>query len=432
MPDRVDHHAPRRAQLLVPVADLCGRAGLAVTVGEFRPRFCQPVLALRCAAADGSWDAAVTVVRASPVPPSADRNCQRYSRDPRTGYDLDALGELAYEVQIHEDDDDAGGHGPRPLVAFELVTTAQAAADVLTLWASRASLFRCEVPAVNPLVLMRWDRRCHEHRQSAAAAARVDVTPAARQRSPDVAAVDWASLCWHFPRERSGRYRRSAVVALAPCEDTLPHLRAAWLTATAEGDRLVLTVTDLKPTCQPHRWDLTPWLWDRRHAGTPPQTRWQVSRADEAAATFRVQRHVGIAEALTLAGVQTDEQIAALLAGRPARLRRSELTATWMSTLYAGLAHAAPWRLAAAHGSWRESREAMDLPTPRPVVLFGLGGMVQARKPKVALDITDDGPLLCLRFTGGNAVLPRSLWTLPPDLVAQFYGWRVAYQAGRH
>ena len=38
---------------------------------------------------------------------------------------------------------------------------------------------------------------------------------------------------------------------------------------------------------------------------------------------------------------------------------------------------------------------------------------------------TADGPLLRLYYTGGNAVLPRSLWTLPADLMAHLHGWPV-------
>jgi hypothetical protein len=56
--------------------------------------------------------------------------------------------------------------------------------------------------------------------------------------------------------------------------------------------------------------------------------------------------------------------------------------------------------------------------------------MTQARKPKVALDATADGPLLRLYYTDGSAVLPRSLWTLPDDLVPHFHGWPVPQPTG--
>jgi hypothetical protein len=120
MLEGVDRHAPRRAELLAPVRELCARAKVTAEAGEFRPRWGPTVLALRCSAEDGSWDAAITVVRARPAPaPPPGVPAQRYTRPP-AGYDLDHPGEIVYEVQVTEDDGGTGGHGPRPLVMFEL------------------------------------------------------------------------------------------------------------------------------------------------------------------------------------------------------------------------------------------------------------------------------------------------------------------------
>jgi hypothetical protein len=73
----LDEHASRRAELLAPVKELCAAAGVTTETGLFPPsRFGgkrPPVLALRHVAADESWDASVTVVRARRVPPSARR-----------------------------------------------------------------------------------------------------------------------------------------------------------------------------------------------------------------------------------------------------------------------------------------------------------------------------------------------------------------------
>jgi hypothetical protein len=422
MLEGVDRHAPRRAQLLAPVGEMCARANLVMAAGEFRPRFGPPVLALRCAAEDGSWDAAITVVRARPVPGPAAAPAQRYTRG-LAGYDLDHPGEIVYEVQVTEDDDGAGGHGPRPLVIFELAADPQAAADVLKMWVSRATLFRCEIPVADPDARTRTDRRSYEHRKTAATAPKVDLAPVPPPDAGHAADVDPALLCWHFPRDRTGRYQRSAVVALTPCGDGRPHLRGRWLTARADGDRLVLEARDLIPANQRHRWDVTPWLWHRRHARAPALLRWQAGHPVEAAPVFEALRNGRMAEALAQCGVHADAQITRLLTGEPTRLCRARLTATWVASLYAGLAEAAPWRLAGAHQIWKEGREALGLPARHPIPLFGLGGMTQARKPKVALDATADGPLLRLHYTGGSAVLPRSLWTLPADLVPHLYGW---------
>jgi hypothetical protein len=138
-----------------------------------------------------------------------------YSRDPRSGYDLNSPGELVYEVQVHENDDGGSGHGPRPLVVFELAGTPQAAADAVTLWAVRGSLFACAVPEAKPEVAARQERRRYDHRHAAAAFPDLDATAVPPQAADLAAGVDPAMLCWFFPRERGGRYHRSAVVALA-------------------------------------------------------------------------------------------------------------------------------------------------------------------------------------------------------------------------
>jgi hypothetical protein len=152
--------------------------------------------------------------------------------------------------------------------------------------------------------------------------------------------------------------------------------------------------------------------------------RWQVDRAEQAAPAVAALRRGALPEALTAAGVQTDVELDALLTGVPYQLGDAELTPTWVANLYRGLAELAPWRLAEAYRGWRAGREALGLPVRDPIVLFGLGGVGASRKPKVALDHTGDGPILCLIHTGSSAVLPYPHWTVPADLSARLYGWQ--------
>lgn len=413
---------------------MCAEAGVPLRVGEFARRNSPTVQALLCTAEDGSWDAAVTVVRASWIPDEQHWDGGKFSRHPHRGYDLDTPGEIVYELQISENDDGASGHGPRPLVLFRLVADAQATADELILWTRRADLFRVAVPAPDQSRQTRQARRCFEHRQAAAAAPQVhtaeplDDTPAdpatADLIAADLAALDHSALCWHFPRDRTGRYQRSAVVALAAYGGRRPHLRDRWLTVRADGERLVVSVQDLIGANQRHRWDGTRWLWDRRHAAATRATRWQVGRPAQAAPGFDALRRGALAEAFALAGVQVDDHIAKLLDGRPNLLSRCELTATWVAALYDGLAEVAPWRLAQAGRSWQEGRAALGLPARGSIVLFGLGGMGRLRKPKIALELRGDTAVLRLVFSGSNAVLPRSLWTVPADLAGHLHGWQ--------
>jgi hypothetical protein len=405
--------AAQRRALLAPVARLCERAGVPVRLGQLERPPHTPVVALVCEAADGAWNASVTVVKAQPIATEHQTWNSRWGRDPELGYDLNTPGQLVFEVQIHEDDDGAGGHGPRPLVVFELLDDAEATADSLTLWWRRPSLFHTQVPAPDQRVEQRRRQRVREHRRSAAAAPDVRIADLPPEASASVTALDRAALAWHFPRERGGRFRRKAVVALTPLDDLVLHVRRPWLVARADAGGLVVTTQDVIGGNQEHRWNRTPWLWDSRHAGTPAAQRWQLDDADEARPVLDLLSEGAMAQALALAGVRVDDQIAKLLDGCPTRHYRAALTEKWVRSLHAGLAESAPWRFAAAHRVWRSERTSG---ARRPAVLFGLKGLNQQRKPKLALDLADGEPLLRLIFTASNLALPRSLWTVPADL----------------
>ncbi len=418
-----DPYATRRVELLDPVARFCAEAGVDVRVGELRTVRGDLVTALVANAEDGSWDAAVTVVRATPAPDRDGVTSRRYVRDPVAGYRLDTPGEVAYEVRVAEDDDGGTGHGPRPVVRFQLLDDARAAADDLILWARRPSLFHTDPPQPDAARIARRLNRQFDNRQASAAAPRVHVDTLPKETAADISALDLPALCWHFPRESSGQPQRSATVALSSYGGHATGSRARWLVARAHPDGLGLGVADLIGANQRHRCDLTRWLWDRRAASTPLLARWQVPDVATAAPACAALDAGRVGDALSTAGVEVDEQIGKLLAGAPTRLYRAEFTDKWVTRLYAGLGEAAPWRLAGAYAAWAGQRAQRNLPARRPVALFGLGGVVQQRKPLVALDGSGGAPVLRLVFSGSNEVLPRSLWTVPDDLAARVYGW---------
>jgi hypothetical protein len=425
-----DVHAVFRMRLLEPVAKLCVEGGVPIDNGRFRPTSPDvggapqaPVAALRCMADDDSWEAVITAVRGHRREAGTGRAGTGYARDPRTGYDLNSPGELVYEVQIRENDDGLGGHGPRPIVVFRLFGQARAAADEVILWHRMAGLFTVVPPVEDPKARLRRERRRFEHREAAAAAAQVRVNDLPPHLTGAASAIDPAALCFHFPRDRSGRFLRSAVVALARDAAIRPHLRTRWLTARAQGGGLVVGAADLISANQPHRWDLTPWLWHRDHAGVPKQSRWQVERAEDAAPEVSAICRSAWPDAFAAAGVQVEPDLMRILAGVPHRHHRAEVAGTWVTNIYSGFTDLAPWRLADAYRTWHDERRQHGLTTRDPVVLFGLGGLGTARKPKVALDAPAGRPVLRLTYTGGNAVLPHALWTVPADLAAHLYGF---------
>lgn len=182
-------------------------------------------------------------------------------------------------------------------MVFELAGTPQAAADAVTLWAARGSLFACAVPEAKPEVAARQERRRYDHRQAAAAFPDLDATAVPPQAAGLAAGVDPAMLCWFFPRERGGRYHRSAVVALAPCRDGRLHLSGPWL-GSAVIDKPAfgnsLTFNDSRPAASRTRRSTS-------HASIPPSPgqKWYclgivpVWRGTPAQAVPQPRRHRG-------------------------------------------------------------------------------------------------------------------------------------------
>ena len=415
MTSESEAQAEQRLALLDPVARICERAAIPIARGRFQltgPAAGSSVAALLCAAADGSWDAMLTVVRAQSVPVGHQTPSRPWRRDPRTGYDLTSDGQLVYELQIHEDDDGAGGHGPRPLVVFQLLDAPEVAADTLIQWWRRPTLYQAPPRIWDPRARHRRATRIAERRRLASAAPRVRFDNVPSLATAHAATIDPAALALHFPRDANGHFLRSAVVALVPLDHASPHLRASWLTVRAKQDELHVGAEDLIGGNQPNRWNLTPWMWHRQHVGALPRERWQLDDAAQAQPYLDALSAGRVTEALKLAGVAVDDQLAKLLRGAPTRNFRAELTETWVANLYAGLSSAAPWRFTAAYAAWMAERGG----PARPAAMFGLKGLGQARKPKVALDQTPSGLVLRLWFSGGNLILPIALWTVPADL----------------
>ncbi|MEU8390154.1 hypothetical protein [Micromonospora sp. NPDC048843] len=416
-----DPHETWRTDLLTPIALSCGRQGLTTSFEDLPSGWRDaPVRTLRCTDAEGSWAVLVTVVRGYRQPTGDSLVGNEFGRDPHAGYDLDSPGDLVYELQVTEDD----GSDEPELLEFRLFGDPWAAGMEVLRWAGKKATYSVSPSVERAETRQRRDRRQFDNRQSSAASPPVRIGAVSDEAAADLDALDLSTLCWHFPRGNTGAYLRSAVVALAGYGEQRPHLRGRWLTARVEGAELVVGIDDLIPANQRHRWDNARWLWDRRAANTPAGLRWQVDRVEQAAPAVAAVRRGALPEALTNAGVETDPELDALLTGVPSRLSDAELTAIWVANLYRGLADLAPWRLDAAYRGWRDARQAQGLAVQDPVVLFGLGGVGAARKPKLALDHTGGAPLLRLIHTGSNAVLPYAHWTVPADLVAHLHGWQ--------
>ncbi|MEV8516795.1 hypothetical protein [Dactylosporangium sp. NPDC051484] len=361
------------------------------------------------------------------VPPgegglSADRHT--WVRDVDLEYDL--AGDVVFEVTTLEGPGDGPGDPPAVWAPRLLIRVEEAVVDAIRLWHGYRDTLRSTPPAADADRRRAVLARQVGARHSAAAAARVrlavDDSAVPPHQRPVLAAhlaeLDHAQLCFHFPRDRSGRYVGNAVVALAGYEAGLSK-RGPWLAVRADGDELAVSVEALIGANQDHRWDRLPWLWSTAHRDAVAARRWQVPDAEHARPVVALLDRHALADALTLCGVDVDAELAALLAGYPISYRHAQYTDTWVKTLYEQLRDCAPWRLAAAYRVWQDERRSARRPAGEPIALFGLKGLNQQAKPMVAVETRDGVCRLRMIWSGSNARLTRALWECPADLNAE-------------
>jgi hypothetical protein len=233
-----------------------------------------------------------------------------------------------------------------------------------------------------------------------------------------LAELDHAQLCFHFPRDRFGRYVKSAVVALSGYQPGL-NKRGPWLAVRADGDELAVHVEALIGANQDHRWDRLPWLWSATHRDAAAERRWQVPDAERARPVVELLDRHELADALARCGVEVDTNLAALLDGYPISYQYAQYTDTWVKSLYEQLRNCAPWRLAAGYQVWQDERRAARRPVGEPIALFGLKGLNQSAKPMVGIYARDGACRLAMIWSGSNARLTRALWECPADLRAE-------------
>jgi hypothetical protein len=432
-----DPHRERRRALLAGIAARLREAGLQPAFGPLEPYRdfygCLPAgtAGLVCEQPPTTARLQVTAIRVRRTQPpgqgglSPDR--RSWVRDADVTYDLDGDGAPAFEVTMLEDPDDGLGHTRDTSAQRTVTADEQAVVDTARLWYGYRHTLRSTPPKADVRRERARLRREIEKRDAAAASPdlRTDLAgrsvPSRDALAGDLARLDAGLLCWHFPRERSGRYARRAVVALAPYGPD-PAKRGPWLTARVRDGALTLGVEPLIGVNQDHRWDATPWLWSAagRHAGA--RERWQVAGPEEARPLAALLDAYDVAAALEAAGVRVDDDVAGLLDGFPTRYLRAAYTDTWVAALYGGLARSAPWRFAAAYEAWHRERAALGRPAGGAVPLFGLTGLNQQRRPMLALDLRGGAPELRMVWTGSNARLSRALWERPADLDAALAG----------
>ncbi|WP_432994686.1 hypothetical protein [Dactylosporangium sp. CA-233914] len=436
MAEALDRHEQRRRVELAGVSARLRELGIEPAFGALTPyydfygRVPGNLTGLVVGEPHGTGRMQVTVVAARRIVPpgegglSADGHV--WTRDVDIAHDLSGGDDVVFEVTLLEgviDEPEAPESvwAPRQLLADD-----EAVVDAVRLWHGYRDMLRATPP--KPAAERRRSLRARvaAARRAAAGAPRVrraaDEAALEPQQRAALAAhladLDESRLAFNFPRDRSGRYVKSAVVALTGYGTVLSR-RGPWLTVRADGDTLVVGVEGLIGANQDHRWDRLPWLWSAAHADTPVAARWQLPDAGSARPVVSLLDRHAPAEAFARCGVELDEELTALLAGYPVTYGLAQHTETWVKRLYEQLQLCAPWRLAAAYEVHQEERRSVRRPTGEPIALFGLKGLNQQSKPMVGLDAPDGTARLSMIWSASNVRLSRELWQCPADLEAE-------------
>jgi hypothetical protein len=120
-----------------------------------------------------------------------------------------------------------------------------------------------------------------------------------------------------FPRDRRGRLWPRARVLLSPAGAGSDTERRPWIVATgpdrASGDSLTIRIEPVIAVNEAHRFDLTPWLWQRDTLALTEPSTW-VPLANDGAAIALLTRGK-VEEGLRLSGLSLDEGITRLAKG---------------------------------------------------------------------------------------------------------------------
>jgi hypothetical protein len=222
--------------------------------------------------------------------------------------------------------------------------------------------------------------------------------------------IDPERLFLMFPRDRRGRLRPRARLLLSPAATGSDIERRPWVVASgperAGGDSVTVRVKPLIAVNEAHRFDLTPWLWQRNAALLTEQSSWAHLANDRAA--IELLSGGVVEEGLRLTGLILDEGVTRLAKGRILGLGYND--PTWPTVARESLCLVFPSLLLTAGLSY--ARRVLRRPSDG-LKLLTLPGQRQAMKGSIVF-VPSDPPRLELRWTGSNRRLSYVLWERPP------------------
>jgi len=212
-----------------------------------------------------------------------------------------------------------------------------------------------------------------------------------------------------FPRDRRGRLWPRARVLLSPAGAGSDTERRPWIVATgpdwAGGDSLTIRIEPVIAVNEAHRFDLTPWLWQRDTLALTEPSTWVPLANDGAAIALLTKGEVE--EGLRLSGLSLDEGITRLAKGLVLGLGYED--PSWPATARESLCLVFPSLLLSAGLTY--ARRILRRPSDG-IRLFTLPGQRQLRKASIVF-VPTDPPRLELQWTGSNRRLSHLLWERP-------------------
>jgi hypothetical protein len=222
--------------------------------------------------------------------------------------------------------------------------------------------------------------------------------------------IDPERLFLMFPRDRRGRLRPRARLLLSPAGTGSDTARRPWVLASgperAGGDSVTVRVEPVIAVNEAHRFDLTPWLWQRNAPLLTEPSSWAHLGNDRGA--IELLSGGMVEEGLRLSGLILDEGVTRLAKGRILGLGYND--PTWPTVARESLCLVFPSLLLTAGLSY--ARRVLRRPSDG-IKLLTLPGQRQAMKGSIVF-VPSDPPRLELRWTGSNRRLSYVLWERPP------------------
>jgi len=258
--------------------------------------------------------------------------------------------------------------------------------------------------------LASWSERLRQAQSAARDPSRLRIEEHGAAVDETSQRIDPAQLFLMFPRDRRGRLRPRARLLLSPAGIGSDTERRPWVVAKgperAGGDSVTVRVEPVIAVNEPHRFDLTPWLWQRNAPRLTEPSSWAPLTNDRAA--IKLLSGGMVEEGLRLAGLFLDEGVTRLAKGRILGLGYNDTS--WPTVARESLCLVFPSVLLTAGLSY--ARRVLRRPSDG-IKLLTLPGQRQAMKGSIVF-VPSDPPRLELRWTGSNRRLSYLLWERPP------------------